>query len=666
METGLATAQARGLLDHHKGGVAGSRSNATMSTYDSSAVTGETADHSAEVDSGDKKQKKSKKEKKEKKSKKEKKHKEKKEHKSSKRSTSSSADHPEDELKGIEIHSGFNPQIAHLKPAPPAPWESTTPHTERTSTTMSSFGSNDVPPPVRMIECVDDEELQQAMLLGGDPRRASFTADSANSAPKEAAAYHGEMLQSFLRRHGQDDKLAIEQAMMFEAFLKSQQDALTHLTPTTADTAQSGSTIPQQKQEGFDDEEDTRLDHMESLLDDADSFADQWENGTFTSFTKSEGPMHKQRMMEQAQAFGSMRRNEDFMRRKEGDNSTGAKSAPAAIPAPPTLPRALGPGTTEIPQHMMKAPPPASDTDASSIDHDNKSISVDSNRSHGTNGSFNEPSLSGSLMSNLEERTIEEQISALSATQKSCFYSIKSTWEEGEGRSRPFTDEYYLRFCRCSPGKPFTAKTAMKIMRKFERRFLSLSVMGLENHLKTMAVFPAPGLKTAAGRNIFFMKMSRFSPKKSPISTMIDSVVYIMNCMLEKEKTCGDGLAVVADCTDFKMNNFSVAYASKLMMALQGRRNPTRVCLFLFVNPPSWFGSIYSTIMQPMMSEDFRKRVHRINEKDLKKYLSKGFEQFLPSELSTGKANSAELVKDFIVNRKQIEGQRLLESVNKG
>ena len=87
---------------------------------------------------------------------------------------------------------------------------------------------------------------------------------------------------------------------------------------------------------------------------------------------------------------------------------------------------------------------------------------------------------------------------------------------------------------------------------------------------------------------------------------------------------------------------------------LQGRI-PVRVRLFLIVNPPSWFGSIWE-IMKPMLAKDFQRKVHMIPASDLPKFLADGFEQHLPNELAGGQANPTTIVEDFIEQRKVIEG----------
>jgi uncharacterized Zn-finger protein len=100
------------------------------------------------------------------------------------------------------------------------------------------------------------------------------------------------------------------------------------------------------------------------------------------------------------------------------------------------------------------------------------------------------------------ERSIDEQIQALNASERACFDTIKSKWQARRHEARHsssktnnndsssqhsyFTDEMYLRFCRCSPGgKPFKDKTAWKTMKKFSKRYLQLTTDSLETALRS-------------------------------------------------------------------------------------------------------------------------------------------------------------------------------------
>ena len=51
-----------------------------------------------------------------------------------------------------------------------------------------------------------------------------------------------------------------------------------------------------------------------------------------------------------------------------------------------------------------------------------------------------------------DERSIQEQIDALTPAEKECFDNLKKNWE-AKNPTQGFSDEMYLRFARCSPGK---------------------------------------------------------------------------------------------------------------------------------------------------------------------------------------------------------------------
>lgn len=83
------------------------------------------------------------------------------------------------------------------------------------------------------------------------------------------------------------------------------------------------------------------------------------------------------------------------------------------------------------------------------------------------------------------ERSIEEQIEALDLNERECFDTLKKKWEE-KYPDAPFTDEMYLRFARCSPGaKKFSKKSSFKAMKKFDKRYLSLTAAGMKRQLMT-------------------------------------------------------------------------------------------------------------------------------------------------------------------------------------
>lgn len=254
------------------------------------------------------------------------------------------------------------------------------------------------------------------------------------------------------------------------------------------------------------------------------------------------------------------------------------------------------------------------------------------------------------------EKTIEEQLAALNEEEKACFDYLKTKWEDKhpDPADRYFTDEMYLRFARCSPGrKKFQKDPAWKVMKKFDSRYLTMTASSMEAQLMSKTLFPVPGLKTNEGHDVFYMRPSRYFPNQTSTEEIIDNLAYCMQTMCEGEKANAEGIGFLAYMNDWKMENFSVNYCYQFMMMLQGRL-PVRVRMFLIVNPPSWFGAIWK-IMKPMLASDFRKKVHVIPEADLSKYLHEGFETYLPDETDLGKADTDALVEDFVTFRKKIE-----------
>lgn len=78
------------------------------------------------------------------------------------------------------------------------------------------------------------------------------------------------------------------------------------------------------------------------------------------------------------------------------------------------------------------------------------------------------------------------------------------------------------------------------------------------------------------------------------------------------------------------------------------------VVLFLIVNPPPWFGSVW-TIMKTMLSTEFQKKVKMIPECQLDEYLAPGFEEFLPDDMHTGTVSTDGLVDDWLTYRTFLE-----------
>jgi len=590
-----------------------------------------------------------------------------------------------------------------------------TPQTSKTSTTMGTYEQS----------CLDSlDEIQAAMGHGNvnvgqslSPLIITCGVPHMSSEKKAMAAFHGEMLQSFLTKHGHDEKLAMEQSMMFEAFLRSQAD-INHFTTnkqlppvplTFVSSAIEMNAVAQLKELEREEDEESRMEQVESLFgdDDQDSFAPDsaWENGSFRSFPNSS--MNSEQLIN-ADSFGNMRRNETFMRQKSGDEGD-MKPRPRNMVASVQTRSMNGSVLTMVTPPPLGNSLPFSPPPSPPMDQINKFVEVTnrkvapevqnmSHRSHSHRAipmqtpsytkvhsahhslhglpqiAHNRSCSIGSTETSRSDpvlpvskafRSFEDQINSLTTAQRSCVYAIKTTWEQGEGKSKPFPNLWYIRFAKCSPGLSFDFKSALKVMKKFDRRFMNLSIMAAERMLIAGCIFPCRGLRSLEGYEVIYMCMKQYSPKEDSVSAIIDNLVYVVNIMMEREDTSTDGVALVSNFNGFKMQNFSIAYFHNFILALQGRKIPIRVNMWLLVNTPVWFGSIWQ-IMRPMMTEDFRKKVCRINEKDLGQFMAKGYEQFLPNDMKGGVLHADRIVQNYILERRHLECRNVRHSPQSG
>ena len=135
-----------------------------------------------------------------------------------------------------------------------------------------------------------------------------------------------------------------------------------------------------------------------------------------------------------------------------------------------------------------------------------------------------------------------------------------------------------------------------------------------------------------------------------PVSSYMNNLVYVMDCMVEKESAQRDGIGFVAN---------RVNYCYKLMIGLQGMKTPMRVKMFLIVNQPSWFASIWK-IMKAMPNEEFGNKVHMIKFEMMELHLSPEFRDCLPDNGVGGGRQEQGSVWSRIVNC--AHGRRIKES----
>lgn len=332
--------------------------------------------------------------------------------------------------------------------------------------------------------------------------------------------------------------------------------------------------------------------------------------------------------------------------------------------------------------HHAKAPPSAMST---SVQSHTSTGSADSGPSGGVlqhppsyHPANKEPTVGPGAMRFAPhgERSLEDQLFDLGVPDKRAYKNLKQRWEDycakqhayGGGRkvkspsngkvTTSMPTEWLIRFLRHTSKKDgsFHEDRAFRAMMKFEAdRYLKLRVFSMTKQLNSKTLFPVPGLKTReGGHDMFYMRPSRYFPKKTSVKKIINNLVYVMNTLLEKEHAQKEGIGFIACMDDWKMKNFDVNYCYQFMMALQGAMVPVKVQLFLIVNPPSWFGVIWR-IMKPMLAPSFRKKVKICQEHKISKYLQDDFEQYLPDDMQSGRVDTNTIVTDFIAYRRFVE-----------
>ena len=211
---------------------------------------------------------------------------------------------------------------------------------------------------------------------------------------------------------------------------------------------------------------------------------------------------------------------------------------------------------------------------------------------------------------------------------------------------RPISDITIFRFAHFYKFDYYDALDALKNYDSNKR--LRLRMEGdLLLQFQTKTLFPLPGMKTKDYKcDVFYMRPSRYVPCEMKTSDLIDNLCFVLNDLSRTKEQCQNGVAFVANMNDWTMKNFSYDYCLQFMQCLQGKMVPTKVLLFLIVNPPSWFGRIWK-IVRPMLSRSFAKRIRIIKEERLGEFLMNGFEKYLPDEFSCGLKDTAEVYEDY-------------------
>lgn len=185
-----------------------------------------------------------------------------------------------------------------------------------------------------------------------------------------------------------------------------------------------------------------------------------------------------------------------------------------------------------------------------------------------------------------EEQLEMQQYASYSGHRRNKRSGVWSNLAGGDANITRLTDEQYLHFVRAAS---YDVGAALTLLHDCNQRVLGLTCVGLEPQLRTKTLFAVPGLQSREGFDVIYMRPSRYFPKQTKTSVVIDNLLYVMKALVERERSSNDGIAFMANMAGWEMTNFSMNYCLQFMKALQGENFPVEVRRFLIIDPPSWF-----------------------------------------------------------------------------
>ena len=251
------------------------------------------------------------------------------------------------------------------------------------------------------------------------------------------------------------------------------------------------------------------------------------------------------------------------------------------------------------------------------------------------------------------EETLKNQLKSLSMDKIEAFASVTVACEDFNIQNHVSAAQIF----RITKFHNFDKKKSLRMLRHIDARLLNMTAQELEGQLISKTLLPLPSLHAKAAQDLFYMRPSRFVPRENTTSAIIANLIYVMDTIYECTRDDNRSTGVIANMNDWTMeDNFNMDYCWAFMHGLQGRLAPAKVDLFLIVNPPKWFGKVWS-VMKPMLNPGFRRKVHMIAESELGRFLEPGFEQHLPNEFQGGQVSLDDLARDFVLYRRYVEEQ---------
>lgn len=253
-----------------------------------------------------------------------------------------------------------------------------------------------------------------------------------------------------------------------------------------------------------------------------------------------------------------------------------------------------------------------------------------------------------------QERTVRSQLLLLSSGKGvNAFAELKAKWEmEWSGKSQKFTDLQMLRALRFTK---WDVDKAYQILRRCNPDHFYITMMDVEEQLKTKTVVPIPQLRTQRGSSVVYFRPARYRPKEQPTYEIIENLIYVLENLMIEDPDYKRGISMIFDLQGWTMVNFNRDYWSRLFRVLQGRVFPARINLLLFINIPTWFERTWS-ITRSMLQDKFKARTFFLDStSELKNFLMDGYKDYLPDDIEGGTASTQDMTHDYILYQKFLD-----------
>eukprot|EP00977_Amphora_coffeiformis_P015849 scaffold4743_cov171-Amphora_coffeaeformis.AAC.22 len=262
--------------------------------------------------------------------------------------------------------------------------------------------------------------------------------------------------------------------------------------------------------------------------------------------------------------------------------------------------------------------------------------------------------------------TLETRLENLKPKERSAFANIQETWEEEwvllhRKEPQPWNEEVIFR---ASVFADFALEESMELLRRMSPRHWQNSVhtvssSRLSDDFDSLAVVPLPGITTKAAKDVVYVCPKRFTAESHPLRLL----TYAMNCMHDRH---GDTpskckLALLMNMSGYRFSSkqqqaFSLQDWISWMELIQGQNGPIKASQVLFVNAAKEFKLVFRAKLREHCQDGFSWRFSVIDdESTLDKYLTPGFEPYLPSDFPQGQADIKGLVKKFLTYREALE-----------